>query len=200
VSQAVPALAVGVSARLPGCPTAARLPAAITCAFISCLTNAADAAVVSCGGRTHGCWKGENQDAFALTTAADNTLLLGVFDGHGNCGKRASQAAAEGLAAAIPALLSGSVSSSEGGNGSSGNGSHSDTSGSSNGDRGSSSSNGSSSLFPVPAAQQALVAAFQEVGRSMQQSPAFVHCGAAAVVCLVQPDRSVCACQAMGAG
>jgi len=114
--------------------------------------------VVTHGSRTQGFWKGDNQDAFAMASPADGTLLLGVFDGHSKRGEDASKAGAEGITAALPGLLPGASGSAAG---------------------------------PAPGTQQRLVSAFQQVAASMHSSGAFAECGAAAVLCLVQPDRSV---------
>ncbi|KAL4431219.1 hypothetical protein ABPG75_006475 [Micractinium tetrahymenae] len=133
--------------------------------------SVADAAVVTRGGRYRGYWKGANQDAYSLSAPAGDMLLLSVCDGHGRSGELASRAAADGLAAALPGLLSSSSSGSR-------------SSGSSDGGG----SNGGSSDAATAASQHALVAAFQQVGGSMQRDPAFAECGAAVVACLLQRD------------
>ena len=127
----------------------------------------ADVAVLSWGGRTRGKWKAANQDAFAAAELDSNpghpAALLVVCDGHGRGGEHASTAAARGLAEAVPQARSRLLQP----GGSNGGG-----------------SNGISSSG-LPIAQEALIAAFQAVGASMQAG--FRDCGAAAVACLLEP-------------
>lgn len=128
---------------------------------------AAEAAVVTRGGRVHGFWKGANQDAFTLTQASSSSMLLCVCDGHGRRGEAASQAAAERVAAALPACLKKAAGAA------------------------SSLSSCSSADEPTPASQQALVAALQAAARSINADPAYTECGSAVAACLVEPGRSV---------
>lgn len=144
------------------------------------LTGVADVAVVTRGGRARGYWKIANQDAFALSSPSPDTLLLAVCDGHGRLGEGASQAAATGLAAAMPEHLAQAAAASS--NGSNGSATSSSSSGS-----GSTTSTTNGSSSSADAAQRALVSAFQEVASRMQQDAAFVDCGTAVAACLVQP-------------
>jgi RNA polymerase II C-terminal domain phosphatase-like 3/4 len=130
--------------------------------------------VVTRGGRQGGRAK-PNQDAFLLRPVAcpggeAPALLLGVFDGHGTGGSAAAQAAAGGLAGALPAMRAQLLA-----------------------DAGP--CGGAQGCSPRPAlasqgrplAQQALVKAFQAVAASMRYDTDFLGCGAAGVACLVEP-------------
>ncbi|KAL4431206.1 hypothetical protein ABPG75_006462 [Micractinium tetrahymenae] len=119
----------------------------------------ADVAVVTRGGRHQGYWKGANQDAYSLFAPTPCTAAVVVADGHGRRGEKASRAAADGLAEALHAQLAAAA------------GGH-----------------GSGSAGAAPALQQALVAAFEHVGGSMEQDRAFTECGTAVVACLLQED------------
>ena len=122
----------------------------------------ADVAVVTRGGRSHGFWKGANQDAHSLTAPAPGTVAVVVADGHGRRGENASRAAVDWMAQALPAALAEAAGL-----------------------------NGSSSGGAASALQCALVAACERVGGSMERDVAFKECGAAVVACLLREDRSV---------
>ncbi|PSC76899.1 phosphatase 2C 6 [Micractinium conductrix] len=76
-------------------------PAGFDAAARLALPGVADAAVESRGGRYRGYWKGVNQDAFTLSQAGEQALLVGVCDGHGSRGEKIAAAAADGVAAAV---------------------------------------------------------------------------------------------------